>query len=122
MYKVLGVDGGLVLTDKGLVAVTPAYHTTELGNVRSMEPATYQFVLKLIQHGPELLTHLKGLLSLLATVRQDQVSQAMGFGSTPNEKRERAAYLARVIQRHCLEVNDALEKAQALVKEVDGKS
>lgn len=63
---------------------------------------------------------LSGLMRLVETVREEQVSAGMGFGRTPAEKRERAAVYAGRIASAAAKIDDALDGAREALEPAEG--
>lgn len=119
MYRILDIDGGLILTNKGLVTLTPAHHLhSGEGRVKSIDPDAYRLMLSLLQHGPEVLARFRGLVSLLTDIRTKQVSTACGFGHGASEKRQRATAYAEAIERLCTSLDTELREARDLLDQV----
>lgn len=75
----------------------------------------------LLQAAPDLVSALLGLLRSVEDVRDDQVSQHMGFGNTAEERADRRRQLAHYIEVNAEKVDEALEVASAVIAKALGR-
>ncbi len=68
----------------------------------------------------ELLANLESLVNIIVTIREEQVSEFMRFGSTDAEKREKAAIYASEIKRQSLRIDGATMTSQETIKKIKG--
>jgi hypothetical protein len=108
---------------KRVAQVNTVSFTPKRGTGHKMTEAddpTQMALAKLFCASPDLLSSATTLATALEGVRDDQVSQRMGFGRTAEERAERRRQLAHYIAENADQVDEALEGLFAAIAKASG--
>jgi hypothetical protein len=108
VFKVIKVDGPNLVTDKGCVCLAP-FQYADGGKSRPVGTEDWRAMRALFLGAPRLLEAAKALHAVLTAIRLEQVSAGLGFGGTPDERRQSPDQYAAEIGRQAAKVDDALE-------------